>query len=151
MKKIEGWSYPTPLQQGCQRVHCEQRVARVASFRERFGNDDTQVRESLRVLAVLLFALYTHKEGVTVDEDKSSPSFNFVFLRIYSHHAHRFSHAIREVVQACIDNVLVFPERFDDKLRQECRLPSRWISHDQYDRGCRIAFGKEFVDYSYSC
>ena len=85
----------------------------------------------MRVLTILLFALYTHKEGVTVDKNEAAAAFNFVFLRIYTHHAHRFSHAIREVVEACVDNVPVSPERLDNKLGQECRLSSRRVSHNQ--------------------
>src|SRR6266516_112334 len=107
---------------------CNKVVKESIARRVLLGSRDS---ESALETTILIFALYTHKEGVTVDKNEAAAAFNFVFLRIYTHHAHRFSHAIREVVEACVDNVPVSPERLDNKLGQECRLSSRRVSHNQ--------------------
>src|SRR5207237_10039181 len=149
VEQVVGGSACAALEQGGVRIGCGQDVGRVTGFRKCVGAGDTQVREALRVLAILLFALYPYKKRVAVDENESAASFNFVFLWIYPHHTHGFSHAIWEVVEACVDNVPIFLECLDNKLGKQCCLSSSGISHDQDNGGRRIALGEEFVNYSY--
>src|SRR5207237_9972174 len=114
-------------------------------LRKCFGDNDTQVREALRVLAILFLALYTDKEGVAGDENESAASFNFVFLWSYPHHTHRFSHAIWEVVEACVEHVPIFLDRLDNTLGKQCCLSSSGISHVVSNRGRRDALRRELV------